>query len=407
MAHTIKTLEAGDITRAALPILHNEMQFIKSISRQYDDRFAKSGAKNGGTILIREPNQFAIRSGWTIDVQDVLETTQTYQISTVRGVDVEFSTADLTLSIDDFSERFLKPAMTRLAAEIEKVTIDNCYKQVNRLENTTFGTKPVYADVLAAKSLLNQGLAPRTDRYFMCDTLASDAIIADAKSLFNPTSEISKQYLDGVIGRCGGFNFMESELTPVHTCGTRDTAGTCNLSAITNGTTTLSVTATNGETYLAGDIITLTGVYEVNPETKTSTGVLKQFVVATDYTGTGSAANMTIAWPIYKDGAKQNAYCADWTAATAATVVDAAGSSGAASTSYRNALAYHKNAFVFATVDLEQPKGVDMADRFVMDGISLSLVRDFNIVNRTFPLRFDVMFTSKCVIPYWAARVSS
>lgn len=407
MSHTLKTLSAGDITRAALPILHNEMPFIKSISKQYDDRFAKTGAKNGGTILIREPNQFLVREGWTIDVQDVTETTQTYSISTVRGVDIEFSTADLTLSIDDFSERFLKPAMTRLAAQIEKETINNVYKQVYNLENTTFGTKPVYADVLAAKSVLNQGLAPRTDRYLMTDTLAADNIIKDAKDLYNPTSEISKQYLDGVMGRCGGFNFLESELTPLHTNGTRDTAGTCNLSGLVNGDTHLSLTQTNDEIINVGDIITVAGVYEVNPETKDSTGVLKQFVCATAYTGTGAAADMTVAWPIYKDGAKQNCYCADWTAATAATVVDLVGSSGTASTAYRNALAYHKNAFVFATVDLEQPKGVDMADRFVMDGISMSLVRDFNIVNRTFPLRIDIMFTSKCVIPQWACRVSS
>jgi len=407
MANSFKTLKDGDIVRAALPILHNNMPFIKSISKQYDDRFAKSGAKNGGTLLIREPNQFTVRSGWTMDVQDVTETTQTYTMSTVRGVDIEFSTNDLTLSIDDFSERYLTPAMTRLAAQIEKVVLDGLYPYCQKLENTTFGTAPVLADVMAAKAFLDQGLCPPRDRYLLVDTLANNSIISDSKSLYNPNSEISKQYLDGIAGRVGGFNLMQSELTPIHTCGTRTTAGTCDLSGTANGDTHLSVTGTNGEVYAVGDVITVAGVYEVDPETKTALTKLKQFTVATAYTATGSAADLTITWPIYKSGAKQNAYCADWTAASAATVVDLTDSSGTASTAYRQNLAYHKNAFVFATADLEQPKGVDMAARAVMDGISMSLVRDFNITNRTFPLRIDILFAYKCVMPYWATRVMS
>ena len=407
MANSFKTLKDGDIVRKSLPILHNNMPFIRSISRQYDDRFARSGMKNGGTILIREPNQYSVRSGWVMDVQDITETVQTYSISTVKGIDIDFDTEDLTLSIDDFSKRHLEPAMKRLGAEIEKDVLNTVYAYCNSFENTAFGTNPVYSDVLTAKAYLDQGYAPTTDRYLLTDTLANNSIITDSKSLYSPVSELSQQYLDGVVGRVGGFNHLQSELTPMHTNGTRTTAGTCDLSAVTNGTTTLSVTATNTEVYEVGDVITIAGVYEVEPETKIPLNRLKQFTVAEKYTGTGSAANMTITWPLYKTGAKQNAYCADWTAATAATVVDLAGSSGTASASYRQNLAYHKDAFVFATADLEQPKGVDMAARAVMDGISMSLVRDFNIVNRNFPLRIDVLYATKCVMPYWACRVSS
>jgi hypothetical protein len=411
MANSFKTLKDGDIVNAALPILHNNMPFIKSISKQYDNRFAKSGAKNGGTLLIREPNQFTVRSGWTMDVQDVNESTQSYVMSTVRGVDIEFSTEDLTLSIDDFSERYLTPAMTRLAAQIEKTVLDAVYPYCGKLENTTFGTKPVLADTLAAKAFLDQGLCPPQNRYLLVDTLANNSIITDSKTIYTATSETSKQYLDGIVGRVSGFNVMQSELTPIHTCGTRTTAGTCNLAAVTNtagaGISTLSITGTNGEIYAVGDVITVAGVYEVDPEVKTALPTLKQFTVATAYTATGSAANLTITWPLYKDGPKQNAYCADWTAATAATVVDLTDSSGTASTAYRQNLAYVKDAFVFATADLEQPKGTDMAARAVMDGISMSLVRDFDIINRSFPLRLDVLFAYKCVMPYWCVRVMS
>lgn len=407
MAHTLKTLSDGDITRKALQILHNNMPFIRSINRQYDSRFAKSGAKNGGTLLIREPNQFTVRSGWTMDTQDVTETTQTLTVATVRGVDIEFSTEELTLSIDDFSERYLEPAMMRLAAEVEKVVINGVYPYVTKFENTAFGTKPVLADVLSARALLQQGLAPSTNRCLLTDALAANSIITAGYNIYNPASEISRQYETGLLGTVYGFKHYESELTPVHTNGSRTTAGTCDLSAVTNGTTTLSITGTSTEVYAVGDVITVAGVYEVNPETKVSTGELKQFSVATAYTATGSSADMTITWPLYKDGAKQNAYSADWTDTTAATVVDLAGSSGTASTAYTNSLAYHKDAFTFVSADIEQPKGVDFAYRAVADGISLSLVRDFDITNRTFPCRIDILFGYKCLRPEWAARICS
>src|SRR3972149_11890601 len=119
MPNTIKTLSDGDIVRKALLVLHNNLIFTKSINRQYDDRFAVAGAKNGGTLLIREPNQFTVRTGAVMDTQDVTETTQTLTVATQKGVDINFSSAELTLSLDDFSDRILTPAMSRLAADID------------------------------------------------------------------------------------------------------------------------------------------------------------------------------------------------------------------------------------------------------------------------------------------------
>lgn len=417
MSNTIKNLSSGDITKEALSILHNESVFLKTINRQYDNRFAKSGWKNSGQLLIREPNEFTVRTGAAINTQDLLETTQTMTLATQMGVDVNFSSAELTLSLDEFSARILKPAMSRLAAEIQKtvisgVTIDSTfypgvYSSVNRIENTTFGTRPVYSDIAAARVLLQQGLAPTSDRYFITDALDANAIIASSQALYNPSGAIGKQYETGIMGTLYGMKHLESELAPKHTTGTRTTAGTCDLSGVTNGDTHLSITGTNGETYLIGDIITVAGVYEVNPETKVSTGVLKQFSVGANYTATGSAADMTITWPLYKDGPKQNAYCADWTAASAATVVDLAGSTGTASTTYGNSMAYHKDAFAFVMADLEMPSGVDFAYRANIDGMSMRLVRQYDIASDKFPCRIDVLFGWKCIRPYWAARICS
>jgi hypothetical protein len=405
MSNTIKTLTAGDITREALSILHNKLTFISTINRQYDDRFARSGAKNGGYLEIREPNEFTIRTGAIMDTQDVTEATQQLVLATQLGVDVNFSSVELTLSMDDFKSRILEPAMSRLAAEVEKTTIENVYPYVWKVENTVHGTKPVLADVLSCRALLQQGLAPSSNRYALVDAIAANSIITDSHDIFNPSNEISRQYSEGLIGSVAGITFKESEMTPRHTNGSRTTAGTCDLSALANGSDHLHLTGTSGEIMAKG------GVYSVNQETKVSTGQLQQFSVTTAKTMTGSSVVTYVSPIIYMTGAKQNMYCADWTAASAATVVDEAtaanSSTGNASTTYTNSLVYHKDAFTFVSADLEMPKGVDFAYRAVNDGISLRIVRNYDIINDKFPCRIDVLFGSKCLRTPWAVRMLS
>lgn len=406
MSNTILTLSSGAITRKALSILHNKLIFVKSINKQYDDRFAKSGAKIGSTLDIRVPNQFTVRSGAIMDTQDVTENMTELTLGTQRGVDINFSSAELTMEMDDFAERILEPAMSRLAAEIDSIVLDYCYKRVYNMVYTTIGTAPVIADIQSARARLGKGLTPTDHRIMLMEGLGMNTVVNDGKAFFNPSSEISKQYNTGLVGHCSGFNFYESEMVKTHTCGTRTTAGTCDLSALSNGDSTLSLVATNGEVYAKGDIITVAGVYACNPETKDAYAHLQQFVVTTAATAAGGViAALAVSPTIYKSGAKQNMYCADWTDSTAATVVDAAGSNGEASTAYSQHMAYHRDAFTFVTADLEVPKGVDFAAREVHDGISLRIVRNFDIVNDKFPCRIDVYFGQAALRPEWACRV--
>lgn len=408
MGNTIKTLSAGDITRKALSILHNKLVFVKTINRQYDDRFARSGAKNGGTLLIREPNEFTVRTGAVIDTQDVTETTQTLTVATQLGVDVNFSSAELTLSMDDFAERILTPAMSRLAAEVDKTVIYGCYPHVYQFENTTFGTKPVLADLLACRAKLNQGLAPTPDRTCLVDSLAANGIMTDSKSLFQSASEISRQYEQGLLGTVAGFKFFESEMAPVHTNGSRDdtTPIIADLSVTANGDTSIITTGMdNGATLKEGDVFTIAGVYDVNQETKVAYPHLKQFCVSADKSCNGTDT-ISIEPAIYMSGPRQNCYHATWTG-TPALVFVAAGGSGTASTAYVNSLCYHKDAFTMVTADLEMPQGVDFASRKTIDNVSLRLVRQYDIVNDKFPCRIDVLFGYKTVRPQWAVRMCS
>ena len=244
MSNTIKTLGDGDITREALAILHNNLIFTKRINKQYDDRFAVSGAKNGGTLLIREPNQFTVRSGAVIDTQDVTETTQSLTVATQRGVDINFSSVELTLSMDDFSERILKPAMSRLAAEVDAINlgiaIDGIY---NHVLGTAAGPT-VLADLESARSLLSKGLTPSADMSCLLESLSMNAVVNDSKALFHPSSEITRQYNMGIVGTAQGATFFETEMIPVHTQGTNvdSDTGLTDTSAMANADTTIAIT---------------------------------------------------------------------------------------------------------------------------------------------------------------------
>ena len=71
MANTLLT--PTQATREALRILHQKLRFVGSISRQYDDSFAKKGAKIGTSLTIRLPNQYTVRTGATLTAQDTTE----------------------------------------------------------------------------------------------------------------------------------------------------------------------------------------------------------------------------------------------------------------------------------------------------------------------------------------------
>lgn len=413
MGNTIKTLSDGDITRKALSILHNNLVFCKTINKQYDDRFARSGAKNGGSLLIREPNQFTVRTGAVMDTQDVSESTQTLTVATQKGVDINFSSVELTLSLDDFSDRILKPAMSRLAAEVDKTVIEACYPYVYKYVQTTAGTAPSIADILKARAELQQGLAPTSDRHMMMGALEINSVLTSNVSLFNPAPEVAREFEMGKVGRMYGFNFWETEMVPTHTAGTRtDTTPTCYTTStgtsIENGTAYITVTTgSTGTTLTAGDVFIITSVFAVNPETKVTCAWLQQWSVTADTNVTTSGTDWPVSPTPYRSGAKQNCVVVGGSVASTVLVSSTVKSTGAASAANTNSLAYHKDAFTMVTADLEMPKGVDFAAREVYDGISLRLVRSYDIVNDKFPCRIDVLFGQKTIRPEWACRLPS
>ena len=340
MANTL--LSPTVITREAQRILHQKCNFIISIDRQYDDRFARTGAKIGNSLAIREPNQFTVRTGKAIDVQDVTETSQTLTVATQKGVDINFSSADLTMTIDDFSKRYLDPAMSVLAANMEADTM-TMYKDIyNSMWSS--GNAITYNDVLSGRVLLQRSLAPGNDRTANMNPQDMADLVKDTKTLFNAQSEIAGQYVDGYMGKAAGFNFMENTIWPGHTTGSEDGAYVVNTSTgITSGSATIAVTAGTG-TLALGDVITIAGVNSVHPETKATTGVAQQFVITTAYAG--GAGNITVSPTPVTSGAKQNVTIVSAGASKAVVV------GGTASDALGTSLLYHKEEFTFVSAEL-------------------------------------------------------
>lgn len=395
MANALLTPTA--VTRKALQILHQKLTFIGNINRQYDRSFAKSGAKIGDSLKIRLPNEYTVRDGATLSTQDTAETSTTLQVATQKGVDLNFTSVDLTLDLDDFSSRILEPAMAVLAANIEADALSMRKDVYNLVDND--GAAISFLNIMQAEQKLTDNLTPPDNNRNVILSTGHNVTLVDAlKGLFNDTKTISKQYKQGMMGRTAGMDFYRSTQMTDHATGTAaKTTGYLLNGASQTGST---LTVDGGTTQLlTGDVITLAGVYRVHPETKVSTGELQQFVVTAD-SGT-SATSLSVSPAIVVTGARQNVLSSP--ADNAAITKVGAG----ASETMSGSLAFHKDAFAFATADLVMPKGVDFASRQQYDGISMRIVRQYDINNDKFPCRLDILYGYKTIRPQMACRIHS
>jgi hypothetical protein len=318
MSNTLLT--STIITREALRVLHQKLNFVGNIVREYDSSFAKSGAKIGDTLKIRLPNQYTVRTGATLSAQDTGETNTTLQVATQKGVDLNFTSVDLTLSLDDFSSRILEPAMSVLAANIEADAL-SMYKDVAQ-SVWNGASAATLAKVLAGRKVMQDSLAPGNDRTALLNTQDQVDIITDVKGLFNAQETISKQYKEGYVGRTAGFDFAENTLIPAHTRGAGNgsyTTDTRTSALATDGTEYSSITVATGTgTLKKGDVITIAAVNRVHHESKVDQGYVRQFVVTADYAGGGGSVGISPS--IWLGGAKQNCVVNTTSATSAITI---------------------------------------------------------------------------------------
>lgn len=373
----------------------------RNINRQYDNSFAVQGAKIGSTLRIRLPDRALVTDGAALQVQDDNEQYTTLTVNSQKHIGVNFTTAELTMQLDDFAERVLKPRISQLASSID-ADVANVFKSTYNSVGTP-GTTPASSLVLLqAQQKLNEAAAPMSPRYATVNPAANAGLVEGMKGLFNPTNTISRQFKNGMMGE-GVLGFDEvnmSQSIKQHLTGTRATAATVTTTVSTQGQATINLTGTGTEVINQGDVFTIAGVYAVNPQTRESTGSLQQFVVTAANTASGGAYTSVAISP------------AIYTAAHALATVDAFPQAsavvtflGAAATQYPQNLIYHKDAYTFATADLLLPQGVDMASRQVHNGISLRVVRQYDINNDRMPCRIDVLYGYGAIRPQMATRL--
>jgi len=400
MANSILTIDM--ITRKALEILENNLVITRNVNRQYDDSFAVEGAKIGSTLRIRLPDRALVTDGAALQVQDDNEQFTTLSVATQKHIGVNFTSAELTMQLDDFAERVLKPRISQLASSVD-ADVANAYKTIGNSVGTPGTTPATSLVLLQAQQKLNENAAVMTPRYATVNPAANAALVEGMKGLFNPTDTVSRQFKNGMMGT-GVLGFDEvnmSQSIKVHTTGTRDASASTTVKTTITSEGASSIVLTQGSvttTIKAGDVFTVADCYAVNPQTRESTGSLFQFVALADATAVAGDWTVTVA-PIYSSA----------TALATVTALPVSGKTvtflGAANSQYAQNLVYHKDAITFATADLLLPQGVDMAARSVHNGISLRVVRQYDINNDRMPCRVDVLYGFSTIRPQMACRI--
>jgi hypothetical protein len=401
MANSLLTIDM--ITRKALEILENNLVLTRTVNRQYDDSFAVEGAKIGSTLRIRLPDRALVTDGAALQVQDDNEQFTTLSVASQKHIGVNFTTAELTMQLDDFAERVLKPRISQLASSID-ADVANSFKSIYNSVGTPGTTPSTSLVLLQAQQKLNENAAVMAPRYATVNPAANAALVEGMKGLFNPTDTISRQFKNGLMGT-GVLGYEEismSQSIKQFSTGTfsRTASTTVGTTVSAQGATTVVLSQGSATTTLkVGDVFTIGSVFAVNPQTRESTGSLQQFVVTEDTAGVAGTFTVKVSPAIY-------------TPANALATVDSFPQSGAvvtflgsASTQYPQNLVYHKDAITFATADLLLPQGVDMASRQVHNGISLRVVRQYDINNDRMPCRIDVLYGFGVIRPQMACRI--
>jgi hypothetical protein len=409
-------LTISKITNEALMVLENELTFTSEVNREYDDQFAVTGAKIGNTLNVRRPGRFIGTTGPALNVEDFNETSVPVTLSTQFHVDTQFTTQDLALSLDMFSDRVLKPAIAAIA---NKIDFDGLTMAKNSTANIvgTAGTPPTgLITYLTAQAFLDSEGAPRDGRRScIIEPFTSATIVDSLKGLFNPQTQVSSQYTKGLMGRdSGGMNWKMDQNVVNQTFGSyADTLATDTATftgSIATGwasTSTITLVSSAGTAALKqGDVIQIANVFAVNPQNRAAygSGKLRNFVVTANVTvASGGGTAVTVSPAIITGGQFQNVVV---TATSGTAVVTPFNKTGA--TSPQNII-MHKNAFTLATADLELPDGVHFAGRASDKelGLSIRVVRQYTINNDSIPTRLDVLYGWAPLYPELACRVAA
>lgn len=408
------TLQADVVAKASLAILENELGWINKLYREPEAEYSKSvnGYKVGDTIRIRRPADFTVRTGATLSTQDVIEGYTTLVVDQQIGVDFSFSSTDLTLKIEDLSQRVIKPAMSSIINYMANDVATKMYQGAYNWAGTAGQTINSFADFAKGPERLDEMAVPLEDRLGLLSPADYWGLLGSQTSL-NNGGLVADAYKSGRLPMIGNVDCYMSAVTPTHTNGTAD-----NTTPLTDGNSQQVTydTAKNAwtqslvtdgwdssATLTAGTVFTVDGVYMVNPKTKAQTSILQQFVVTTDTTAnetTTSDTTLTISPPIIVTGPhKTCTYSGNFDGRTITVV-------GTASTAYRQNMVFHKNAMALAMVPMELPSGAYGAARESYKGMSVRVIPIYDGTNDLSKWRLDLLYGRRLLDPRLITRLS-
>jgi hypothetical protein len=407
-------LTISKITNEALMVLENELTFTSEVDRNYDDQFAVVGAKIGNTVNVRKPGRFIGTTGPALNVEDFNETSVPVTLSTQFHVDTQFTTQDLALSLDMFSDRVLKPAIAAIANKIDRDGMAMATLQTANIVGTA-GTPPTgLITYLTAGAYLDSEGAPRDGRRScIVEPFTSATIVDSLKGLFVPQEAIGEQYRKGLMGRdSAGMNWKMDQNVVSQTFGSFAGTATVNTTTasgfLTSGwasSSTITLTATGTVSLNAGDTFQIAGVYAVNPQNRQAYGTnkLRNFVVKQAVSGTDGTLSVVVSPAVITAGQFQNVSIPTTASTAAVSFFNKTGT-----VSPQNII-MHRNAFTLAVADLELPEGVHFAGRASDKeiGLSMRVVRQYTINNDSIPTRLDVLYGWAPLYPELACRVAA
>ncbi|MFD1558349.1 P22 phage major capsid protein family protein [Paraburkholderia silviterrae] len=391
-----QVLTPSIISKETLLILSNNLVAASKVNRQFENQFAKIGT----TLTVRKPNRYKVTSGPGLQIQDSVEPSTSITISNQKHVDFQFSSQELTLVIEEFSERYLKPAVEPLANQIDYDVIGNWPSVFN--EVGTPGTLPnsFATGIQPVGQRMDEGAVPQAGRVMILNPAAYWSLAAGLVGLY--VQSVSEPALKGYLAKIGNFEIYLDQNIQNQTVGAYAGSGVVNgasqtgSSLVTNGWTASITGLLN-----VGDVFTIAGVFAVNPQNRQSTGALQNFVVTATANSDGSGnSTISIYPPITPTGAYQTV--SNSPANSAAITVK-----GTANTTYAQNLAFVKDAFGLVTVPMELFDGVDFKARQEYKGISLRIIRAYDVNNDVAPCRVDVLYGVSTFYPELAVRLTN
>ena len=398
------------IAGGMLEVMHNACPMVSRVNRGYEQDFGEGAQVNGNlpgpSVRIRKPVRATVTRSAALDVQPTFEEYIILPQTTRLQISRSFSTQEMSQTVASFNERYITPDSKRLASEVEK-EITALYSDVYNVSGTDASTiSPT--TILNGRALMNNYAVPLDSRFSALTPEHESKLVINNSTLFNPSTQISKQNIEGQMGNMWGYDHYMDQNLYAHTTGTRDT--TCAVSGASQSGATLLVTTVNGYTFNKGDTFTVAGVYLVNYETKARTTTLQPFVVTADTTATGATVTLPISPSITISGATQTVWSATSNyPASGATVTfhhapTAAGTTGG---TYAESLLVHKDAFALAVLPLYMPSGVDWKARADGEGLSIRAMRVYVPNSDLLAVRMDVLCGTKTLYEFAACRLLS